>query len=241
MKPILRIFNTPQQLAEAFAADLYNWIQQQPKITIALSGGSTPKLLFQHLAEHYATKIDWSNVHLYWGDERCVPPTDDESNFKMTDELLLQKITIPAENIHRIHGETPPNREANRYGQEIKATVASEHALPRFDLIILGMGDDGHTASIFPHQLHLLEATDICAVATHPNSGQYRVSLTGPVLKNAKKIAFLVTGASKAKKVATVLNHDTGWEKLPSAYIQPRNGELYWYLDEAAAKEIDTV
>ncbi len=110
--------------------------------------------------------------------------------------------------------------------------------MPCFDLIILGMGDDGHTASIFPNQMRLFDETSYCGVATHPESGQYRVTLTGKVLKNAKRIAFLVTGEKKAAKVNTVLHHGRGWEKLPAAHVRPKNGELYWYLDEAAAAAI---
>jgi len=238
-QPLIKTFETPQKVAESFAADLYKWSQQEAKMTIALSGGSTPKLLFKHLAEQYVDKIDWSKVHLFWGDERCVPPTDEESNFKMTNDLLLQHIDIPETNVHRIHGETPPNREAKRYSEVIKEVVETLDAIPCFDLIILGMGDDGHTASIFPNQLRLLEETDYCAVASHPETGQYRVTLTGRSLNNAKRVAFLVTGENKAEKVCTVLEHGRGWEKLPAAHVRPKNGELRWYLDEAAAMEID--
>jgi len=237
-EPVIKTYPTPQEVAERFAEDLYEWTQGEAKMTVALSGGSTPKLLFKHLAEQYADKMDWSKVHFFWGDERCVPPTDEESNYKMTNDLLLQHIAIPAENVHRIHGETPPNREAKRYSDVIKNEVERRDAMPCFDLIILGMGDDGHTASIFPNRLRLFDETDYCAVATHPESGQYRVTLTGKVLKNAKRIAFLVTGEKKAGKVCTVLHHDRGWEKLPAAHVRPKNGELYWYLDEAAAAEV---
>jgi len=237
-KPIIKTYATSQEVAERFAEDLHEWTQAEAKMTIALSGGSTPKLLFKHLAEQYADTMDWSKVHLFWGDERCVPPTDEESNYKMTNDLLLQHIDIPEANVHRIHGETPPNREAKRYGEVIKKEVETRDAMPCFDLIILGMGDDGHTASIFPNQMRLFDETDYCAVARHPESGQYRVTLTGKALKNAKRIAFLVTGEKKAAKVCTVLNHDRGWEKLPAAHVRPKNGDLYWYLDEAAATEL---
>jgi len=229
------IYSDNPAVAAAFAEWLVNWLKGRSRTTIALSGGSTPKLLFQVLAKQYADQIDWSGIHLFWGDERCVSPDHADSNFGMTKALLLDHIDIPAANIHRVLGEEDPASEAVRYGQEILSTVSAVDGLPAFDLIILGMGGDGHTASIFPHEMHLLQDAAICAVATHPESGQNRITINGPVLNHAYQVAFLVTGASKAEKVQIILGKQAGHEAYPAAHIKPAGGITYWFLDEAAA------
>lgn len=234
MKPDIQIFKDNQGVAEAFAKYLYELIQGKEKISIALSGGSTPKVLFRHLAQYYVDKIDWTKVHFFWGDERCVPSDHEESNFHTTATLLLQYIDIPEENIHPVIGEGIPDFEAIRYGEEIVSSLELKNDLPVFDLIILGMGADGHTASIFPHQMKLLSSKEICAVAEHPESGQKRITLTGPVINQAKEIAFLVTGNSKAEKINEILSRERNWADYPAAHIQPTNGKLIWFLDKAA-------
>lgn len=222
-------------VARAFTRYFIDLIADKQRVNIALSGGSTPKLLFQLWAKDYADQIDWSTLHFFWGDERCVAPDDPESNFGMTKSLLFDHINIPVENIHRVRGEEDPAAEAVRYGAEIQAALSEENGVPVFDLIILGMGDDGHTASIFPHQMELLTVADVCAVATHPKSGQQRISLSGPVIQQGQQIAFLVTGANKSDKITTVIQRQGEWQSLPAAHIQPFSGELHWFLDKAAA------
>jgi 6-phosphogluconolactonase len=230
------IFQTKQAVAEAFAQYLAEQIEAaEASFTIAFSGGSTPKALFDHLAEAYKEKIDWKKVKLFWGDERCVPPDHDDSNYKMTKEHLLDHIDIPEENIFRIKGEEPPVQESTRYGQVLIQELEVKYNIPQFDLIILGMGEDGHTASIFPNRMELLQHADPTAVAQHPESGQKRISLTGPVLNNAKNVCFLVTGESKAEKVKEILGKEGGYLQYPAAHVQPSEGELHWWLDEAAA------
>jgi 6-phosphogluconolactonase len=226
--------NTPEDVATQFAKHFYTSAKSKPVLHVALSGGSTPKLLFDILAKNYATKINWSGVHLWWGDERCVSPMDDESNFKMTKERLLDHIAIPAENVHRVLGENDPKEEAVRYGSEIEKWLPLRNGMPKFDLIILGMGEDGHTASIFPHEMHLLKDSSICGVATHPVSGQKRITLTGKTINNADDIVFLVTGASKKEKITTIINKEKGCELYPATFIDPRQGKLGWYMDYAA-------
>lgn len=238
MKPLTRIFPDVSSLAAAFASRLCDRIAERPRVTIALSGGSTPQWLFRCLAQDYPEKIDWGKVHLFWGDERCVPPEDPESNFRMARELLLRHIRIPSENIHRILGEAEPAGEAERYAEEIREFVDQSAGWPEFDLIILGLGEDGHTASIFPNQMELLQTNAICAVASHPGSGQKRITLTGPVLNQAREVAFLVTGATKADVVQQVLNRKGNWQDLPAAHINPSEGKLLWYLDAQAAGSI---
>ncbi len=230
----LHISKDAKAVAQDFAAFLVDLCASKEKLSIALSGGSTPQLLFDVLAADYKKAIDWSRLHFYWGDERCVPPTDKDSNYGMTKAHLFDKLNIPEANIHRILGENEPKQEAQRHAHEIKKNVTSSDGLPRFDLVILGLGTDGHTASIFPHQMEFLEATETCVVATHPESGQQRISLSGPVINNAKSIAFLVTGASKQVKVKEILKHRGKFRTYPASFIKPTNGVLHWFIDEAA-------
>ena len=238
MQPEVHIYSDNEAVAAGFAEWLVGWLKNKGKVAIALSGGSTPKVLFRLLAEEYADEINWSKVRLYWGDERCVPPTHEDSNYGMTQELLLKHIDIPLSNIHRVRGEDDPVQEAERYGAVIEEELAEEDGYPVFDLIILGMGSDGHTASIFPHQKELLMADSTCAVATHPESGQQRITLTGPVINRSKQVVFLVTGASKLDKIREIIREEGNWSSYPAAHIRPLSGKLDWYLDEQAAAEL---
>lgn len=159
-----------QAVALAFCEYFYNLVKDQDAFHVALSGGSTPKLIFDVLAERYADTIPWSNIHFYWGDERCVPPDDTQSNFLMTKEHLFSKLAIPKANIHRILGENQPMGEAMRYANLLEINLDRIKGVPQFDLVMLGMGEDGHTASIFPHEIYLWNADDHCVVAEHPES-----------------------------------------------------------------------
>lgn len=238
MQAEVHIFPDNDSVAAAFAEWLVDWLKKQGKVAIALSGGSTPKVLFKVLAEEYAEAVDWSKVHLYWGDERCVPAGHEESNYGMTQELLLKHIDIPLANIHRVRGENDPAEEAKRYGAVIEEELPEEGGYPIFDLIILGMGSDGHTASIFPHEKELLMAKSTCAVATHPETGQNRITLTGPVINRAKQVVFLVTGASKRDKIREIIREEGAWSGYPAAHIRPLSGKLDWFLDETAAVDL---
>jgi len=224
------IYKDNPAVAEAFAKYLHDEIAKVDNITIALSGGSTPKLLFEILAKKYKAKIDWSKVHFYWGDERCVPPTDEQSNFRMTNDRLLKHVGIPLTNIHRVQGEYNPDHEADRYGKRIEWNLTLKNGKPIFDLVILGMGSDGHTASIFPHQIELLNSEKTCEVATHPESGQKRITLTGGVINAAKQIHFLVTGESKKPVLKEIFSKKGNWKKYPASYIE----DATWWMDEAA-------
>ena len=235
----LRIYKDKQEVAEQFSAYFVEKANAGGKFHVALSGGSTPKIVFDVLAEHFSDKVGWSKVHFYWGDERCVPPTDDESNYKMTVEHLFSKIEVPEANIHRIRGEEEPNTEAICYANLLEINLDEIEGTPQFDLVILGMGDDGHTASIFPHQINLWNAEDHCVVATHPESGQKRVSLNGKVINTAKEVAFLVTGASKAEKVKAVVEKTEGSKAYPATLVDPKSGNLVWFLDEDAATDLN--
>ncbi|EFK95179.1 6-phosphogluconolactonase (6PGL) [sediment metagenome] len=183
MNHSVRIFNTPYELAEKFAGEMVLQIKQAAEanmpLKVALSGGSTPELLFSVLGDHYSNSAPWEFIHFFWGDERCVPPVSPDSNFGMAFRTLFKKIHIPEKNIHRIYGEQEPVREAIRYSDLISKHTKKREGLPVFDIVLLGLGEDGHTASIFPGMTHLFNSEKICEVAHHPVSHQKRITLTG--------------------------------------------------------------
>lgn len=238
--PEVKIFPKPKKVCKTIAKEILKLTldSQQSRFDIALSGGSTPKKLFKVLASEFSEAIPWNRIHFWWGDERCVSPDDDNSNYKQANDLLFSKISIPPENIHRIKGENTPENEVVRYAKEIKGNLNYRGDAPVFDTLILGLGEDGHTASIFPDQVELFENKNICAVSQHPLTGQKRITLTGKVLNNASRVFFLVTGANKAQRVSEIMNDDEAAKLLPAYYISPKNGELVWYLDEEAASGI---
>jgi 6-phosphogluconolactonase len=235
----IKIFSDAQELAEAFASELFHMMKSsRQRFDIALSGGSTPKLLFDVLVNSYRTKMPWDRIHFWWGDERCVPPTSEESNYGMTQKHLLSKIEMNESQVHRIKGELAPDDAAKDYIREIQSHLNERANWPVFDLIILGMGDDGHTASIFPHEMELLHSSNLCEVATHPESGQKRVSLTGQVINNANRVYLLISGKSKAKRISEIMNNKKMASRLPTSYIEPKQGKIIFFLDEDAASEI---
>ncbi len=234
----VKVYKDKQEVARQFSAYFAERVKDKAVFHVALSGGSTPKLIFDVLASEYGDTIDWSKIHLYWGDERCVPPTDDQSNYKMTEEHLLSKITVPKGNIHRVLGEKDPKGEALRYANLLEINLDRVDGIPQFDLVLLGMGDDGHTASIFPDNIGLWNAEDHCVVAAHPDSGQQRVSINGKVINRAQEVIFLVTGATKAEKVDEIHNQKSNYKKYPAALVRPLSGNLTWFMDEAAANLI---
>ena len=238
------LFEDSSELAAQLAVDFKSAVEEKANsgesLTIALSGGHTPKAFFEILAEPpYREGIPWKNVIFFWGDERCVPPDNDESNFKMTNLALLSHIDIPPGNIHRVLGENPPTNEALRYEKIIEENVSvGESGFPEFDWIFLGMGDDGHTASLFPRAHNLKEMQRICVVAEHPETRQKRVSITFPVINNAKRVSFLVAGAAKAPVFKEILEKGSDPLPYPASMVEPVDGVLEWYLDKAAAPEL---
>lgn len=231
-----RIFDNKELTAAAMAEEIYRKTQENPKdIYIALSGGSTPALLFSILAKDYGKRINWKLVHIFWVDERSVPPEDDQSNYKMTSRTLLDFIKIPKGNIFRIHGEVDTYGEAKRYSEIIRQTVPQVNGIPVFDMILLGIGDDGHTASIFPDQMELLQSRNICEKAIHPQSGQKRVTLTGNVINKGKSVYFLVCGNSKRDIMKKIVQKSP---QYPASFIQ-NDGELFFYLDRDAAEFLE--
>ena len=233
MKPFLHVSKTTEDLANSFAVHLISWVNETKGDTfhLVLSGGKTPSLLFSLLAEKYSRKIQWQKIHFWWGDERMVAPDDPESNFGVVDKLLFSKIGLSHRQIHRIKGEADPIEEVKRYGLEIKTLVPMVNGWPVFDLIMLGLGDDGHTASIFPDQMALLKSDEITGIAFQPVTGQQRITLTGKVLNNAKKIAFLISGLSKARIFNEIIHNSENSSVYPASHIHP-DGELHWFGDE---------
>jgi 6-phosphogluconolactonase len=235
----LRIFQTLDELSDYFTSLLkIETDSLNLKINLALSGGSTPRYIFKHLANNHKNLIHWAKINFFWGDERCVPPTDDESNYKMAYDNLLSKVPVLEENIFRIRGEVDPEEEAKRYSDKLNKILPQKNQLPQFDLIMLGLGEDGHTASIFPDQLHLMSDNRVCAVAAHPVSKQKRITLTGKVINNAKSICFIVTGASKSKIIDDILINRTNSKEYPAGLINPLDGKVAWLLDIEVAKQL---
>ncbi|MEO6693970.1 MAG: 6-phosphogluconolactonase [Ignavibacteria bacterium] len=233
-----KIFGSSEKLAEAFAEVFEKicdeYILKIGIVNIALSGGTTPKLFFEILSKKYIDKLDWSKINFYWADERCVPPESDESNHGEADRILFSKIHSK-KNVYPVNGNNDPVNEAVRYSELLEKNLPFKNNFPRFDIILLGMGEDGHIASIFPDQMNLLTSEKICEVAVHPVSQQKRITLTGIVIKNPDRIFFLVTGRSKAEVVKEILKKKNIFEKYPASHITPTHGKSEWYLDSEAA------
>jgi len=206
---------------------------------IAVSGGSTPKAAFQLLADPkqpFRKRMPWEDLELFWVDERTVPPDHPESNYRMTREALLDHVTMVPQQIHRMEGELEPEVAAARYESEIRNTFRLEGAeLPRFDLISLGMGDDGHTASLFPHTAAIHELSRLVIANQVPQKDTWRITLTWPVINHARSVFFLIAGADKAERVHEVFMGPRDPERLPSQLIWPSGGILTLFLDKAAA------
>jgi 6-phosphogluconolactonase len=236
---VIKVFSSPYELAMTFAEELVHMINESARVrkyfTIALSGGSTPEILFKILSDNFMEAVQWQYVHFFWGDERCVQPNAPESNFGMTSRILLSTIKIPSQNIHRIKGEDDPYIEAERYSKEISLFTDKRDGMPLFDIVLLGLGEDGHTASVFPDDLRLMESDKVCEVARHPVSNQKRITITGRVINNARIVTFLVTGRKKAGVVEKILKGFPVAQCYPAAFIVPFYGNLNLYLDQEAA------
>lgn len=228
--------------ADAIASAIERAIVAHGTARIAISGGNTPKRAFELLADPahpFRERIDWSRLLLFWVDERCVPPADENSNYHMTYETLLSKVPLPKENIIRIEGELDPEEAASRYESELRTRFRMEGAeLPRFDFIHLGLGDNGHTASLFPHSDALDSMMRLAVPANVDADVPWRVTLTWPVINHAAQVVFQIQGASKAEVLHNVMQGPYQPEILPSQLIRPESGELILLLDAAAAAQL---
>jgi 6-phosphogluconolactonase len=235
------ISDSVEELAGNFASILLHDVNNgRGLFNLALSGGSTPKVVFDFLALDYKTKIEWNKIRFFWGDERCVPPDHPDSNYLMTYKHLFSKIVIPEKNVFRIKGENETELETLRYSEVILKNVPSVNDIPSFDLIMLGLGEDGHTASIFPDSINLINSKRICEVSQHPVFSQKRITLSGTVINNSKKVVFLITGKNKNKIIDIIVNRKEGFEKLPASHINPVKGELIWLLDKESGEGLST-
>ncbi len=234
----VHVYESTEALAEAaaseFAARAAEAIQERGRFTVVLAGGSTPKATYEILARDYAGRIDWGKVHVFFGDERTVPPDDEDSNYRMASEALLDH--VPVGSVHRMQGELPPDEAAEAYEEELRDFFGPDE-LPEFDLILLGIGGDGHTASLFP-ETSALEVHDRWVVANPVLKLETtRITLTVPAINAAHAVYFLVAGEGKAEALAQILGGDADPRAYPASLIQPQPGPN-WMLDRSAASEL---
>lgn len=222
--------------AELMVASAEAAVKARGQARIAISGGSTPKSVFALLASEYREQMPWAQVQLFWVDERCVPPDDPESNYGMTKAAMLDEVPLPAANVHRMEGELDPEEAASRYEAALRTAFRLEGAeTPTFDLIVLGLGPDGHTASLFPHTEGLHEMSRLCLANHVPQKDTWRMTLSWPVITQGREVVFLIEGAEKAEILKTVFTGAYDPETYPSQLIRPANGKLTLLLDTAAA------
>ncbi len=261
--PTLRVLADAEAISQAAAEELVRAASEaqsaRGRFTVALSGGSTPQHLYQLLAgPPYRSQVDWKRVEVFWGDERCVPPDHRDSNYRMARESMLDRLPIPAGQIHRIEAERSDRAAAARDYQATLARVfgidlqggggggqSPPHAPPceppSLDLVLLGMGPDGHTASLFPGTTALNETQQWVVVNSVPKFASDRITLTVPILNRAREVVFLVAGTDKAARLAEVLEGPHDPTRLPSQLIQPTSGKLIWLVDRAAAAQLTDI
>ena len=232
-----------QSAAERFVASAVEAIRTHGRFRVALSGGTTPKSLYTLLStDRYAARVDWSRVHVFWGDERCVPPADPMSNYRMVRETLIDRVPLPAENVHRIRGEVDPVAAAAAYERELRHELGISAGPPtpdaRFDLMLLGMGDDGHTASLFPGLTAVSEHERWVMAEYVAEVSMWRVTCTAALFNTAAAVVFLVSGREKAAMLRRVLEGPYQPEVLPAQVVAPHDGSVCWLLDAAAAANL---
>jgi len=242
MNPELRIFHDFEKLSR-HAANLFieqsnRSILERNRFLVALNGGNTPTRLFQLLATEYRDQVDWSKVHVFWGDERCVPPDDPGSNYGQARDMLLSHVPILDSNIHRVKTDHQPAEASRDYSLTLNGFASPPLDVPRFDLVYLGMGEDGHTASLFPgSQVYVTESV-IPVTAQYQDRPANRVTMTQLVFNQARMIVFIATGEKKAVALAEVLSDRYNPELYPAQRIDPKDGELIWLVDDTAASQL---
>jgi 6-phosphogluconolactonase len=235
---MIKIFKNINELsqyaANSFVEVASQSIAKRGRFLAALSGGSTPMRLYELLGNQFQNKVDWSRIHFFWGDERCVPVDDAGNSYGQTKKVLFDKINIPDENIHRILSELEPDSAAREYAKTLSGFADPPLAWPRFDLALLGMGDDGHTASLFPNSPVDVDSPTLAVTANYQDRPANRVTLTPKVLNSSRNIMFFVTGKSKAITLSRVLSDNYMPDELPAQRIAPKDGNLIWLIDEEA-------
>ena len=228
-------------LAEAasreFARAARDAVADRGIFRVALAGGSTPRALYGRLARRpYRRSISWDRVRFFWGDERCVPPDDERSNYRMAREALIKRLEVPGRHVFRMKGEQAPGAAARAYEDALRREFSPRPV--RFDLLLLGLGEDGHTASLFPGTQALGQRRRLVAASFVPKFGEWRVTMTYRAINAARRIVFLVSGRKKAAPAEKILKKRRGYEQLPASGVAPRRGTLLWLLDEAAASKL---
>jgi 6-phosphogluconolactonase len=238
----IRVLENDQEVARAaancFVDIALSSISALGRFSVVLAGGSTPRRTYELLAsEENRNRIPWSKVHIFFGDERCVPPTDAASNYRMADEAMISHLPIPAQNVHRMAGEGDAVANASLYESELQ-TFFDEAPWPRFDLVLLGMGDDGHTASLFPGTQALRERDAWVLANWVEKLNAYRITLTPPAINHAANVLFLITGAGKTKSLLQVLRGARDPQRLPAQLIRTKDGSITWLIDKTAAGDL---
>ena len=222
-----------QALAESFVAVGRAAIAERGAFAVALSGGNTPRAAYELLAtDPLRTSLPWSEVFIYFGDERCVPPDDERSNYRMAREVFLDSVPIPSANVARMRGEADPGLAANEYASILRTELGTN---PCFDLVMLGLGEDGHTASLFPGIAQAAEENSLVEAAYPESQGMWRISVTPKLINAARRVVFAVEGVAKARALAAVYEGPSDPMTYPAQLVQPSSGELTWLVDEAAA------
>jgi 6-phosphogluconolactonase len=226
-------------VAEQFVRLTTDALVTRGRCAVALSGGSTPRSVYQLLAAPaFRGRVRWSDIHFFWGDERHVPPDHPDSNYRMAVEAMLSNVPVPPANVHRIRSEMPDAElGAREYDGVIRECVAGM-PVPRFDVVHLGLGTDGHTASLFPASAALEERERVCVANWVTTLNAYRITMTLPILNAARALVFVVAGAGKSSIVQRVLRESAELSPLPAQLVRPADGELWWMLDQAAAGEL---
>jgi len=246
LTPDIRIVENVEKLsweaAEEFVRQASKAVRTREAFTVALAGGSTPKALYALLAAQSGTsfraRVPWDKTHFFWGDERHVPPDHPDSNYRMANEAMLSRVPIPPKNVHRIKAENPDaGKAADEYAEELRQFFRpGAGQFPRFDLVLLGMGPDGHTASLFPGTDAVREQIVWVAAPWIEKFRACRITLTAPVLNSATCVIFLVSGDEKAEMLRAVLHDDFHPDRLPAQLVRPTNGRLLWLVDRAAGR-----
>ena len=234
----IRVFPNAEALNHGAAAEIIARsrvaVERSGRCSIVLSGGTTPHALYSMLTTEYREQIPWAACHFFWGDERCVPPDHPASNYRMAMEAMLSHVPVPSENIHRIRAEDPDAKRASQeYADEVRVYFG-DGDVPGFDIVLLGLGPDGHTASLFPGTDALAEHEKLVVANWVEKLGAFRITMTAPLLNHASCVLFLVQGAEKAEALRSILHGAREPEKFPAQFIRPADGDLAWLVDAAA-------
>ena len=242
MKPEIRIFKDLEELsrdaANLFVEESAKAIRERARFLVALNGGTTPMRLFQLLASDFRKEVDWSHTHVFWGDERCVPTNDPGSSYGQARDLFLRHVPISEENVHRIKGELAPLEAAGEYRLILNQFASAPLDVPRFDLVYLGIGEDGHTASLFPGSAVDVDQPVLAVTANYQGRPAQRVTLTPLVFNEARHVVFMATGDKKAVTLAEVLSGRYQPQLYPAQRIDPKDGTITWLVDEDAASRL---